>query len=341
MAKYNRQRRPQSAQATSGAAARANSATSATSATGSTGSTTTGGGSSRLNEIRSRTAAGRPPVNRYRYARQPWWRRNLIALASGVAVVLVIIGFIFYAQAQNKAAAVDIGSPVPQSVLSQLSGVSAKTASTVGTGGLQNTFEPTPANVPALTSKGLPEVIYIGAEYCPYCAADRWSTIIALNRFGSFSGVTLMKSSSSDVYPNTATFSFRNATYTSKYIVFNATETQDRNNNTLNTPPTEAMAALSTYDAPPYTSQSGGIPFMSYANQWVTTTSPYDPTVLKDLTWQQIAAQLNNPNSAATKSIVGTANYQTAAICKLTNNQPASVCSAPYIQSIEATLPSR
>ncbi len=335
MAKYNRQRRPQSAQATSSAATRAKSETNAT------GSTTTAASSSRLNEIRSRTATARPPVNRYRYARQPWWRRNLIALASGAAVVLVIIGFIFYAQAQNKAAAVGIGDAVPQSILSQLSGVSAKTASTVGTGGVQNSFEPTPANVPPLTSKGLPEVVYVGAEYCPYCAADRWSTIIALNRFGSFSGLTLMKSSSSDVYPNTSTFSFRSSTYTSKYIVFNATETQDRNNGTLNTPSSEALAALTTYDTTPYTSQAGGIPFMSYANQWVTTSSPYDPTVLKDLTWQQIAAQLNNPNSAATKSIVGTANYQTAAICKLTNNQPASVCSEPYIKSIEATLPSR
>ncbi|HEX8982597.1 MAG TPA: DUF929 family protein [Ktedonobacterales bacterium] len=332
MAKYNRQRRPQSTQATSSASTRAQSAT---------GSTTTSASSSRLNDIRSRTAASRPPVNRYRYARQPWWRRNLIALASGAAVVLVIIGFIFYAQAQNKAAAVGIGDAAPHSIMSQLSGVSAKTASTVGTGGLQDTFEPTPPNVPPLTSKGLPEIVYVGAEYCPYCAADRWSTIIALDRFGSFNGVTLMKSSSSDVFPNTSTFSFRNATYTSKYIVFNATETQDRNNGALGTPSTEAMAALATYDAPPYTNQSGGIPFMSYANQWVTTVSPYDPTVLKDLSWQQIAAQLNNPNSAATKSIIGTANYQTAAICKLTNNQPASVCSEPYIKSIEAALPSR
>lgn len=338
MAKYNRQRRPQSAQATTSAANRAKSATDATNSTSSTATAT---GSSRLNEIRSRTAAGRPPVNRYRYARQPWWRRNLIALASGAAVALVIIGFIFYAQSQNKAAAVGIGDAVPQSILSQLSGVSAKTASTVGTGGLQSIFEPTPPNVPPLTSKGLPEVVYVGAEYCPYCAADRWSTIIALDRFGSFSGVTLMKSSSGDVFPNTATFSFRSATYTSKYIVFNATETQDRNNGTLDTPSTEAIAALTTYDVTPYTNQAGGIPFMSFANQWVTTSSPYDPTVLKDMSWQQIAAQLNNPNSAATKSIIGTANYQTAAICKLTNNQPANVCSAPYIQSIEATLPTR
>jgi hypothetical protein len=40
-----------------------------------------------------------------------------------------------------------------------------------------------------------------------------------------------------------------------------------------------------------------------------------------------------------TKAIVGGANYQTAAICKLTNDQPGSVCATPEIQKIEASLP--
>ncbi|HEY7849873.1 MAG TPA: DUF929 family protein, partial [Ktedonobacterales bacterium] len=174
-----------------------------------------------------------------------------------------------------------------------------------------------------------------------YCAAERWSTIIALNHFGSFKGLTLMKSTGADVFANTATFSFKGATYTSKYLVFNATETQDRNQQALDTPSAEAIQAFSTYDTAPYTNQQGGIPFVSYGNQYVTTAGPYQPTMLANLSWQQIAAQLNNPNSDVTKAIVGTANYQTAAICKMTNNQPASVCGASYIQQIEASLPTR
>jgi hypothetical protein len=27
---------------------------------------------------------------------------------------------------------------------------------------------------PALTAGGKPEVLYIGGEYCPFCAAERW-----------------------------------------------------------------------------------------------------------------------------------------------------------------------
>jgi hypothetical protein len=78
---------------------------------------------------------------------------------------------------------------------------------------------------------------------------------------------------------------------------------------------------------------------MSYANQYVTTSGLFIPTMLQGLSWQQIAAQLNNPNSDVTKAIVGGANYQTAAICTLTNNQPGSVCSAPEIQQLETKLP--
>jgi hypothetical protein len=38
------------------------------------------------------------------------------------------------------------------------------------------------------------------------------------------------------------------------------------------------------------------------------------------------------------KGILGEANYMTAAICTLTNNQPSTVCGASSIKSIETSL---
>ena len=349
MAKSRRQHRPQSATATASRAANPQSASNASGASGvttatRTATTTTSAASgARLAEIRARSA--QRPQNRRRYARQPWWRRNLVPLISVVVVLVVIIavvsGFIIRAQANNKVAAIDIGSPAPQSVLTAMSGVSAATEAAIGTGGVQINLEGTPPNTPLVTSHGLPEYIYVGAEYCPYCAAERWSTIIALDRFGTFKGLTLMKSSSSDVFPNTNTFTFKGATYTSPYLVFNATETEDRNQNQIATPSAEALQSFTTFDNAPYTNQQGGIPFVSYGDQYVTTSAPYDPTMLQNLSWQQIAAQLNDPNSSVAQHIIGTANQETAAICKLTNNQPASVCSAAYIQQIEKAMPTR
>lgn len=356
MPKSKRQRRPTSATTSGGVASAtatrpaSNGATAKAASTGGASraaSTASAASASRLSEIRARSGvaprpAPRGAANQRRYARHlPWWRRNLAAIGTVAAVVVIVVVFIFVQQRNNATASLNLLDPAPQSVLTKLSGVSPTTAAAVGTGGVNIGLESTPPNVSVLTSKGLPEIVYVGAEYCPYCAADRWGMIIALDRFGSFNGLKLMKSTSNDVFPNTATFTFRNATYTSKYVVFSATETEDRNSAQLGTPPSEALDSFSAYDTAPYTNQQGGIPFVSYANQYVTTAGPFTPTMMANLSWQQVADQLNDPNSAVAKNIIGSANYQTAVICKLTNNQPANVCSASYIQSIEASLPTR
>ncbi|HEU5344018.1 MAG TPA: DUF929 family protein [Ktedonobacterales bacterium] len=286
---------------------------------------------------RGGSAARRPQVNRY--AAPPWWRRNLFTLGTVGVVVILIVAFIIFAQIQNQKASVGIGDPAPASVIHDATHVSPTVFAKVGAGTALKVFQATPKGTAPLTANGKPEIVYIGAEWCPFCAATRWSTVVALSRFGSFSGLTLMRSSSTDTFPNTATFSFRNTTYTSQYIIFSPTEDADRNGARLATPGTSAAHALATYDIPPYTTQAGGVPFMSYGNQYVTTSGLYEPKMLQGLTWQQIASDLNDPNSDVAQAIVGGANLQTAAICKLTNNQPGNVCGTPVIQQLEATLP--
>jgi thiol-disulfide isomerase/thioredoxin len=75
-----------------------------------------------------------------------------------------------------------------------------------------------------LASGGKPEVLYLGAEYCPYCAAQRWAMINALSRFGTFTGLTTTHSSSTDSDPNTPTFTFYGSKYISKYVTFTPVE---------------------------------------------------------------------------------------------------------------------
>lgn len=279
--------------------------------------------------------------NRRRYYQPPWWWRNFGVLSTISLILIAIIAFIAFAQYQNTQQLQGIGDPVSHTILSDVTGVSSATAATVGKGTANAPFGATPASVAPLTANGKPVVVYVGADYCPYCAATRWSLVMALSRFGAFSGLRQMKSSSSDVYPNTATFTFTNTTYTSKYITLNATETQDRYSQPIATPDATANNAFTTYDNAPYTTSAGSIPFISYGNQYVTIGALFVPTILQGKTWQQIASQLNNPTSDISQAIVGGANQQTAAICTLTNNQPGNVCNASYIQQIEATLPAR
>jgi hypothetical protein len=197
-----------------------------------------------------------------------------------------------------------------------------------------------------LTSGGKPEVLFMGGEYCPFCAAQRWAMVNALSRFGTFTGLTTTHSSSTDSDPNTPSFTFYKSTYKSDYINFTSVEeyTNFRQGNssntsvpyqTLQTPTADQQKTAQTYDP------SGSIPFFDLGNKYVQVGNlpPLDPAMLAGKTWAQVAAAMSDPSSAIGKAEIGNANYMTAGICKLTNNQPTTACT-PTIQSLEADLAS-
>ena len=216
-------------------------------------------------------------------------------------------------------------------VVATITTLPAREFDAVGLGSANNLVKPVTGA--ALTgSSGKPEVLYIGAEFCPYCAAERWPLIIALSRFGTFSGLQTSSSSSTDVYPNTPTFSFRSAVYTSQFIDFRAVETSDRDRNPLQTPTAAEQQLMSRYD------QGGSIPFVDMGNRYALVGATYSPDVLGGMSWQAIANSLNDPGTPQAQGILGSANMFTAAICKLTAGQPSAVCSDPVIQSIEQKL---
>jgi Domain of unknown function (DUF929). len=124
---------------------------------------------------------------------------------------------------------------------------------------------------PTLSVNNKPIILYIGAEFCPYCAAARWPLIIAFLRFGNLSGLEYMLSSFTDVYPNTPTFSFLQATYTSAYIVFQAYEYENRYYQPLKTVPANYSAIWQAV-----TQQ--GIPFVDFAGKEAFVGAPYSPT---------------------------------------------------------------
>jgi hypothetical protein len=192
----------------------------------------------------------------------------------------------------------------------------------------------------ALTSGGKPEVLFIGAEYCPFCAAQRWSMVNALSRFGTFSGLRTTHSSSTDTDPNTPSFTFYGATYTSKYITFTSVEQYSNipsgsGYTTLQNPTAAQTAIQKAYDP------QGYIPFLDIGNKYaeVGNLAPLSPSMMSGKTWAQVAAAMNDPTSSLGKAIIGNANYETAAICKQTGNLPATACT-PAIQKLESTLAS-
>ncbi len=195
---------------------------------------------------------------------------------------------------------------------------------------------------PLLTLNGKPDVFYVGAEWCPFCAAQRWALAVALGRFGTLSGLDLTWSSDTvgEAYPRTPTLSFVHATYSSPYISFEAVETQTRTHQPLQTLSARQQALFSKYDQNSFLSANqpgypGSIPFLDLGNSYYQAGSNFLPGVLSGLTQAGIAAGLSTSSSPVTQQIVGAANEITASICTLTHAQPTSVCRASAITSIK------
>jgi len=275
-------------------------------------------------------------------------RRGRIRLAIWASVVVVIvIVFIILAKgvanspsSNTKTGDSTLASPA---VLKAVTTVKSSVFETVGAGSVQKL--PEPITAPALTQGGKPRIVYIGAEYCPYCAAERWGMVVALSRFGTFSNLHQSHSATQDVFPNTQTFSFHGSSYTSQYLVFNGVETtsnqqQGSSYAPLDTPTSDEQALLSTYDNAPYVaaSSAGSIPFVDFGGRYLISGASYDPQLLQGKSADQIASGLSDPNNAATKGIIGTANAITAAICKLTDGQPGNVCTSAAIKSLQQKI---
>ncbi|MGH2514722.1 MAG: DUF929 family protein, partial [Ktedonobacterales bacterium] len=248
---------------------------------------------------------------RRRALQVPWWRRGKTPLFGTVAIVALLVAlFIYMANSQ----APNIGAqPAIPSVVNQVTHVSPTVISAVGTGGVTNQIKVVNGTAVLKGTDGKPEVVYIGAGYCPYCAAQRWSMIVALSRFGTFKNLQMTHSSSSDVYPDTSTFTFYGSTYTSQYIDFVPVEETGQDQNTvIQTPTVEQQNLLDTYDSSKYVgSQAGGIPFIDYGNRLISVSSAYSPQVLAGQSWQDIASALSTSSDTTTQNIVGNANYMT------------------------------
>ena len=295
---------------------------------------------SKATRIRQQNAREKIAAQRAAERRGEQRRRMFITGGSVLAVIVIVVAFIVVKSMNSPTTTPSSAArtPLPASVTKNITSVPASALVTVGKGSVL-TFNPAPITKvtgPPLTSNGKPEMLYIGAEYCPYCAAMRWSMAVALSRFGTLSTpLRGIHSSSSDVYPDTATLTFYQTGYNSKYLAFTPVENETISRSLLQSPTAQQNQIWARYEPNP---AQRGYPFISFGNKYVLKAPIYDPAVLKGLTWSQIAADLHNPSSPVAQGVLGGANYITAAICKMTNNQPASICSAPSITAVAGGL---
>jgi thiol-disulfide isomerase/thioredoxin len=284
-------------------------------------------------------------------ARRAQVRKRIFLGAGSIVAVAAVVIALAVVKAGSGSGTASAASEGPtgaalHSLVTDVTSVPASVLDTVGGGDLAADGM-TKVNGTPLTADGKPELLYIGAYFCPYCAAERWAMIIALSRFGTFSGLSTIHSSTTDAYPDTPTFTFYGSSYTSKYLSFVPVEetTNYRQGNsastsvpyvTLQTPTAAEQSLLNTYDPG---SDGSPIPFIDIGNKYVeiANLAPYGPQDLTGMTWSQIAAALRDPSSAVARGIDASANYLTAGICEMTGNQPASACTSA-VRALEPKL---
>lgn len=237
-------------------------------------------------------------------------RRLLAAIAAVAAVVSVVVALVGIRLTEVPAHPAASESTAPAAIVRQVTTVPTAVLTMVRGGQIATPVQQVKASGPPLTIGGKPAIVFVSEESCPFCAAERWALAVALSHFGSWSRLGITRSSATDIYPSTATLSFRTARYRSAELTLRTTELADSAGRPLQAQTPLDAELIDHYDVPPYVNspdQSGAVPFLDIANRYVLAGAQYDPQVLAGLSAAQIADQLGNPSSPVAKAIDGSA----------------------------------
>jgi thiol-disulfide isomerase/thioredoxin len=254
-----------------------------------------------------------------RHSRWAWAGLAMVALVIGAAVAIFLArGVGSDANATAASGSVPASSPQPAGAASVALGQVRRESG-----------EP-------LLDGGRPLVFFMGAEWCPFCASERWALVEATSRFGKWSGLRELHSrSGQDFFPSLPTYDLSRATYTSDYLSLRHIEVA-----TVDGDPLQKLGAFEERLVDGY-DKLGSVPFLFAAGPSgrYTVELAYSPGLLEGQSFAAlragVAAEAPTP---AVEAIGGEADALTALICKLDGRQPASVCAEGSIPSLEGEL---
>ena len=282
-------------------------------------------------------------------------RRAPMALVTWAVVVLVLVIVVALLVVKvtrgTTPPAVLPVTPAPAQVVQEVASVPALVFNTVGTSAPDGPVPVVLSGQPPLVTEGRPEVVYVGSEFCPYCAAVRWALVVALSRFGTFGHLGQTRSSSAEVFPGVQTFSFDGAAFHSRYVSWSAVEeygpaldtTVPAGFPSLHRPSPEVQALMARYAGAGGTSGGGNgatLPFVDIGNRVLIEGAGigFSPGTLQGASMDQIAADLSQPTSPVAVAVIGAANEITAAVCATTDQAPTKVCRSAGVRAGAARL---
>ena len=272
-------------------------------------------------------------------------RRRLVVVAAACALLVTAAALVTFRLTEGPRAdpalaglitevtTVPVGTSVPglPGLPASASSASAYSSTLLISPGTLN-----PVSGPPLTRSGKPEVLYVAAGYCPYCAMENWPLIVALSRFGEFTGLATSRSPEFEHIAPIDSWTFYGSHYTSLYLSFvpverysNALVNAKANPNdgksyrALQQLTPAQQAVFAKYDKP------GSTPFLDFGGRAVQIGSgPVPPQLMTGKSWQQLAAALRHPKTDLGAALLTEADSLTAELCRITGDRPASACPA-------------
>lgn len=271
-------------------------------------------------------------------------RRQLTIAVSALAVILIVVAVAFAVSNGQSGTKASGSGTTGTAFIGTVTSIPAATFDKAGA-----PAKPSPSIMrikdgTASKDGNKAKVLYVGGEYCPYCAGERWAMVAALSRFGTFSG--LAPTTSADNDGNIPTVTFAKSTYASDTVTFAPYETRDRQGNALQKLPDDVSKIFTTHDAPPYvdSKNTGSIPWTWFGLwQAVGSAVPLEDFTgggtTATVTHDEIATAMKNGSDGLGKDILAASNVISAQICAINGNQPASVCDSAGVKAAAATLP--
>lgn len=175
-------------------------------------------------------------------------------------------------------------------------------------------------------------VYFMGAGFCPFCAAERWAIVKALECFGEWNGLVTDKSAGHDEkYLNVPTFNLARAKYSGNSIEFVCKETADHN--------FEPLQELddSDYEILDMFNPDQMIPFLLIDGQYMQVGAGFSPDLIQNMSHDQVQAELDRPDSAIGKAIRAEMDNITALVCKSIGGK-GNACDSEPIKTLVRKL---
>ncbi len=259
-------------------------------------------------------------------------RRRQTTTAAVVVVIAVLAVAAFIALSKR---AEDQPVPAPTGTLAEASARVVTSYTAADFDSVTVTADTFPAEVlpkkltapKPMTQDGKPVILYVGGEFCPYCAAQRWAMAAALSRFGTFTA--LPAHTAVEPGAKVPTVTFHGASYRSDYLVFQGVETETNDRKPLDPLTGDALALVQTNNVQ-------GVPWIAFGGRFQLDTALPAVQLFVNKSTEEVVAALKDPTSPTAKAVLGAADVITAQICVVTEGKPATVCQSPGVTAASA-----